>query len=157
MEKILGETVSGDSLISWLVIAFLVGYFIYKEWPEFKRRMTSGSVKDATEEKDITAVKTRLGAIEGTVTDIKDKLDRDYRRINDIEKELARHRKDQLEDRKEMMLIMQGLLAALKGLQQLSCNGPVTETIDTLTTYLTEKAHDCDMDGTWVDKGGDNS
>ena len=43
MEKILGETVSGDSLISWLVIAFLVGYFIYKEWPEFKRRMTSGS------------------------------------------------------------------------------------------------------------------
>ena len=144
MEKILGETVSGDSLISWLVTAFLVCYFAYKEWPEFKRRITSGSVKDVTEEKDITAVKTRLGVIEGTVTDIKDKLDRDYRRINDIEKELSRNRKDQAEDRKEMMLIMQGLLAALKGLQQLNCNGPVTEEVDKLTQYLTEKAHDYD-------------
>ena len=142
MEKILGETVSGEALISWLVIAFLVVYFVYKEWPEFKKRMTSGSVTEAKDELVTASNRKRLEAIETAVVDIKEKLDRDYRRINEMEKELMRSRKSQQEDREEMLLLMRGLLAALKGLQQLNCNGPVTESIDTITTYLTAKAHE---------------
>ena len=30
----LRSVVTGESLVAWLVIAFLVCFFIYKEWPE---------------------------------------------------------------------------------------------------------------------------
>lgn len=147
MEKILGEMVSGKEMVSWLIIAFLVLYFVYKEWPEFKRRMSSGSITEAKDELTAASNRKRLEVIEEAVVEINGKLDRDYRRINEMEKELARNRKSQQEDRDEMLLLMRGLLAALKGLQQLNCNGPVTESIDTITTYLTAKAHEYDDSG----------
>ena len=31
----LAELVEGESLVAWLLIAILVVYFVYKEWPEF--------------------------------------------------------------------------------------------------------------------------
>ena len=48
MEKILQGMVSGDALVSWLIIAFLAGYFAYKEWPEFQRRIGRRSVMEET-------------------------------------------------------------------------------------------------------------
>lgn len=41
MQNKIMELVTGDQVAAWLLIAFLVGYFIYKEWPEFKRRKGS--------------------------------------------------------------------------------------------------------------------
>ena len=35
----LGEFVTAQSLVNFMVLAILVGYFIYKEWPEFKKRV----------------------------------------------------------------------------------------------------------------------
>ena len=48
MEKILQGLVTGDQLLTWLIIAFLVGYFFYKEWPEFKRRITGSALEKAS-------------------------------------------------------------------------------------------------------------
>lgn len=143
MEKLLSGMVDGNALISWLIIAFLVGYFAYKEWPEFQRRM---GAKTAQEAKGKT-LEDRIATIETDVGDIKAKLDRDYRRINDVEKELARHRKDQVRDREEMEIIMRGVLAALRGLQQQGCNGSVNDTIEYINAYLNKMAHDT----TWED------
>ena len=39
------EFVTSGQVVVWLVIAFFVGYFIYKEWPEFRKRVSSGAVK----------------------------------------------------------------------------------------------------------------
>lgn len=138
MEKILQGMVSGDALVSWLIIAFLAGYFAYKEWPEFQRRIGRRSVMEETGK----SLVDRIATIETDVGAIKEKLDRDYRRINDVEKELARHRKDQVRDREEMEIIMRGVLAALQGLQQQGCNGTVTETVDEINSYLNKKAHE---------------
>ena len=138
MEKILSGLVDGQSFISWLIMAFLFGYFVYKEWPEFQRRMGN---KTAMEEKGKSLLE-RVATIEADVRDVKEKLDRDYRRINDVERELARHRKDQARDREEMEIIMKGVLAALQGLQQQGCNGPVGNTIDEINAYLNKKAHE---------------
>ncbi len=146
MESILSDMVSGDALVSWLIIFFLVGYFGYKEWPEFKRRMSSDKVKEAKTETMTRTVESRLDAIEATVSDIKEKMDRDYRRINEIEQEIDRNKRDRREDREEMMLIMQALLASLRGLQQLNCNGPVTEEANRLADYIMRKAHDVEVD-----------
>lgn len=41
----------------------------------------------------------------------------------------------------EQRLIVYGLLACLKGLQELECDGPVTEAIKQFDDYLNRKAH----------------
>lgn len=42
----------------------------------------------------------------------------------------------------EQTLAIYGILAALKGLQEQGCNGPVTKAIDKFEKYLNQKAHD---------------
>lgn len=42
---------------------------------------------------------------------------------------------------KEQMIIVRGLLACLKGLQEQGCNGPVTETIEELEKHINQCAH----------------
>lgn len=41
----------------------------------------------------------------------------------------------------EQTLLTYGILASLKGLQELGCNGPVTDAIDHITKHLNKKAH----------------
>ena len=48
------ELVTGDQVAAWILIAFLVGYFIYKEWPEFSRRVSGEAVE---KEKEAAALK----------------------------------------------------------------------------------------------------
>ena len=43
--------------------------------------------------------------------------------------------------KKEQALLVEGVLACLKGLKEQGCNGPVTEAIHKYDTYLNEKAH----------------
>ena len=42
---------------------------------------------------------------------------------------------------REQQLLTYGVLACLKGLQEKGCNGPVTEAIDRIETYLNKQAH----------------
>lgn len=43
--------------------------------------------------------------------------------------------------KEEQSILTQGVLACLMGLKEQGCNGPVTEAIDRIETYLNEKAH----------------
>ena len=86
MEKTLQQLITGEQLLTWLIIAFLVGYFVYKEWPEFKKRVSGAAVKEATATANDKSITDRLTAIEEDVRQIKDKLDRDYGRLNEMEK-----------------------------------------------------------------------
>ena len=43
---------------------------------------------------------------------------------------------------KEQMLIINGLLACLKGLKEQGCNGPVTIAINEIEKYINQKAHE---------------
>lgn len=70
MDKILQQAIESDQMILWLVMAFLFGYFIYKEWPEFKRRVSGLAVKEV-ESKSVT---DRLSAIEADINQIKKNL-----------------------------------------------------------------------------------
>ena len=51
------------------------------------------------------------------------------------------HDSDIKELKEEQTLLVYGVLACLKGLQEKGCNGPVTETIDKIEKYLNEQAH----------------
>lgn len=43
--------------------------------------------------------------------------------------------------KEEQRVICYGVLAALKGLQEQGCNGPVTKAIDEMEKHLNKKAH----------------
>lgn len=43
---------------------------------------------------------------------------------------------------KEQTLIVYGVLACLKGLQEQGCNGPVTEAINKIEKHINQKAHE---------------
>lgn len=54
----------------------------------------------------------------------------------------TKHDEDIKSIQKEQTLIVYGVLAALKGLQEQGCNGSVTKTIEKIEKYLNQKAHD---------------
>lgn len=137
MDKLLQQAITPEQMILWLIMAFLVGYFIYKEWPEFQRRVSGSAVK-AEKDKSVT---DRLTAIEADIREIKGKLEHDYIRLNDIDlwkKSVDRVVAESLEERE---ILMQAMLGVLGGLQELGANGQTEEAIDAIHTYINKQAH----------------
>lgn len=137
MDKLLQQAITPEQMILWLIMAFLVGYFIYKEWPEFQRRVSGSAVK-AEKDKSVT---DRLTAIEADIREIKGKLEHDYIRLNDIDlwkKSVDRIVAESLEERE---ILMQAMLGVLGGLQELGANGQTEEAIDAIHTYINKQAH----------------
>ena len=124
-------------MITWLVIAFLFGYFIYKEWPEFKRRVSGSAVKEVNDK----TVCERLTAIENDVKEIKAKLEIDYTRLNDMDRWKKSMEQIVTESLEEREILMQAMLGVLGGLQELGANGPTEEAKDTIQTYINKQAH----------------
>ena len=147
MISTLSELITAGQLGSWLVIAILVAYFIYKEWPDFKQRITSGALKEQKEEQEDRTVSQRLDSIEENLKEINEKLDSDYERINAIEQTQKKHKKILDESLEEREIIMEGLLGALGGLQQLGANGKTTEAASRIKDYLNKKAHAIEEEG----------
>lgn len=78
----------------------------------------------------IAATITALGVIFGTIFAAykwylkQEKQDKDIKSIKE-----------------EQTILTQGILACLMGLKEQGCNGPVTEAIDRIETYLNKQAH----------------
>ena len=57
-------------------------------------------------------------------------------------KQLKKHHEDDVKGiKEEQTLLVEGILACLKGLKEQGCNGPVTEAINKYENYLNQKAH----------------
>lgn len=141
MGKLL-DWVTGGQVAVWLVIAFFVCYFIYKEWPAFRDRVSSKAVKEQKTSESSKTVEERLGSIESRLASIEEKLGRDYERLNDIEREHRKTRKMAQDSLEEREIIMRTLLGVLGGLQELGANGPTKDAEQEIRTYLNRKAHD---------------
>lgn len=141
MEHKLEELITADQILTWIVIAFLVGYFIYKEWPEFKRRVSGTAVNAAKEAAEDKSVLARLSAIETDVKEIKTKLERDYTRLNAMEHWKGGMEKMVADSLEEREIIMQAMLGVLGGLQEIGANGPTKKAEEQIRNYLNRKAH----------------
>ena len=141
MEKALESLVTPEQVLTWLLIAFLVVYFLYKEWPELKKRITGKVLEKHTAQETDKTLTERLAAIEEDVRKINEKLDRDYGRINEIER--WKRSIDQMvaESLEEREILMQAMLGVLGGLQELGANGPTQEATDTIHRYINKQAH----------------
>ena len=141
MGKLL-DYVTGSQIAVWLVIAFFVAYFIYKEWPAFRDRVSSGSLKRQKDSDIGKSVEKRLEGIEDRLATIEEKLGRDYVRLGDIEREHGKTRKMAQDSLEEREIIMKTLLGVLGGLQELGANGPTKDAEAEIRNYLNRKAHD---------------
>ena len=139
MDKV-ADLVSGESIVAWLIIAALFLYFLYKEWPEFWRRVSS---KAGKEHADRTVIE-RLATIERRLDSIDQKLQRDYDHINDIEAETRRRKKLDEESLEEREIIMRALLGVLEGRQEIGANGPTKAAHAEIKDYLNKQAHKAD-------------
>ena len=74
----------------------------------------------------------------------KSTLDRITKNANDIAElkaEVGVLKSEMQDDKEERIIILQGLLACLKGLQEQGCDGAVTKSIEQIETYLMKKSH----------------
>lgn len=137
----LGDLVTSESVLQWLLIALLFGYFLFKEWPDITGRIRGRVKKDLQAEETDRTLEQRLDGIESDVKSIKEKLDRDYQRINRIEIDVKQYKANQESTSEELELIMEALMGALGGLQELGANGPTKEAKSKIQDYLNRKAH----------------
>lgn len=138
MESKLLSSVQTETFIQWLVIFAVVGYFIYKEWPGFWNRVKA----KAQGEQATETIASRLDRIEKDVSEIKEKLARDYSRIGLVEEKQERDHKSMNDLKTEQGIIMRALLGALSGLQELGANGSTEKAKEELVDYLNRQAHE---------------
>ena len=137
MDKVFSLITPEDAL-HWLIIALLFGYFIYKEWPEFRKRVSGKALEEAADK----SVEKRLETIESDVKEIKEKLERDYIRLNDMERWKQSMQKIAADSLEERGIIMQALLGVLGGLQEIGANGHTKDAEAKIREYLNKKAHE---------------
>ena len=68
-------------------------------------------------------------------------VDRQKQQDEELRALKANHNRDIDALQHEQTLAIYGILAALKGLKEQGCNGPVTEAIAKIEKYLNQKAH----------------
>lgn len=69
-------------------------------------------------------------------------VDKQNKQDEEIKKLKTHHEDDIKAIKSEQTLLVEGILACLKGLKEQGCNGPVTVAIDKYESYLNKKAHE---------------
>lgn len=130
--------VSGEQIVAWIIIAFLVCYFIYKEFPEFKKRVSKPAVAEKEQALNEKALFERLDNIEKKLNELDEKLAKDYDRINAMEKEQKDYRRAQKNSLEERGIIMRALLALMEAAED---NEQILESEKEINAYLIRTAH----------------
>ena len=71
-----------------------------------------------------------------------DKIANNEKEIEKLKREVQEIKNDISADKEERLLLIKGQLACLKGLQELKCDGPVTQGIKDIEDYMLKKVHD---------------
>lgn len=73
---------------------------------------------------------------------VTDKIDRNAEDIKELKNKVAVLEKETDDSKEERLILLQGLLACLKGLKEQGCDGAVTTSIEEIEKYLMKKSHD---------------
>lgn len=71
-----------------------------------------------------------------------DKIDKNSKEIAELKVEVGLLKSEVKDSKEERLILVNGVLACLKGLKEQGCNGPVTEGIHQIEAYLMRKSHD---------------
>lgn len=70
-----------------------------------------------------------------------DRIEKNSKEIEELKQEVGLLKSEMQDDKEERIIILQGLLACLKGLQEQGCDGAVTRSISQIEEYLMKKSH----------------
>lgn len=137
MEKLM-EEIPHTFVWSWLavfaVVIILLVKFGPKVWKWLKVIHEEMKKKETIDEK--------IKKHESEIQNINEKLDRDYKTLNEMKrlnKEQTKRIDDSMEERE---IIMKSLLGIIKGLQELGTNGPTKEAQHEIENYMLKKSHE---------------
>lgn len=71
-----------------------------------------------------------------------DKIKENEMEIKKLKNEVEVIKTEIKDGKEERLILVNGVLACLKGLKEQGCNGPVTEGIKQIEAYLMKKSHD---------------
>lgn len=71
-----------------------------------------------------------------------DKIEKNSKDIEELKNEVGVLKSEIKDSKEERLILVNGVLACLKGLKEQGCNGPVTEGIHQIENYLMKKSHD---------------
>ena len=71
-----------------------------------------------------------------------DKIKENSEDIKELRNEVEVIKTEIRDSKEERLILVNGVLACLKGLKEQGCNGPVTEGIKQIEEYLMQKSHD---------------
>ena len=71
-----------------------------------------------------------------------DKISKNSNDIKNLQQEVGWLKSEIKDSKEERLILVNGVLACLKGLKEQGCNGPVTEGIHQIENYLMRKSHD---------------
>lgn len=71
-----------------------------------------------------------------------DKIKENSEDIKELKNEVEVIKTEIKDGKEERLILVNGVLACLKGLKEQGCNGPVTEGIKQIEDYLMKKSHD---------------
>lgn len=83
-----------------------------------------------------------LIALAGYIFKARDWIKRQDKQSVELTELKTRHSQDISEIKDEQTLLVYGILACLKGLEEQGCDGPVHEAVEKIDKYLNKKAHD---------------
>lgn len=143
MEGILSKLTSPEGIVYVTPVVLLLVYIAYKEWPELKKRISAGPMKDRQMQSADEQMSVEIRELRTEVQSVKEKLANDYLRINRLERENDQIRKLAEASLEERHILMECILALLKSVRELGANGPtgVKEAEENLQVYLNRRAH----------------
>ncbi len=130
--------ITDTMIVQWIVIFLLLAYIIYKSFPAIKKMLED--YRSTKNHKD--NIINMLDDHEKKIDNIEKLLNRDYVRMNKTDALLDRYLLELNNSKEESNLIMRGVLASLKGLQELGTNGPTKEAQADIERYLMEQVHE---------------
>lgn len=136
------NAVPKDSFVTILLAIFLIGYFAYKEWPEFKKRMQQPAVRSAEDIAVQQDMAEKLASIERQIGRLNEKTNNDFYRLENLESNVTDIKMSIGHSLEERELIMHALIGVLRGLQELGSNGPTKQSEHALMEFLNNRAHD---------------
>lgn len=122
----------------WVVMGILTLLLIWKWLPDIKTALENWRCRKNRKESLESAVKRH----DKEIADINDKLGRDYEALNRIEKAMRVQKKSMEESLEERGILMKGLLACLKGLQELCTNDVTKAAQGEIEAYMNKQAHE---------------
>lgn len=73
---------------------------------------------------------------------ILDKIQKNTEDIKQLQNIVDKMKEEQGNSKEERLILLQGVLACLKGLKEQGCNGPVTQAIKDIEAYIISKSHE---------------